>query len=197
MSKATSITFGKICAALAASGRAAFGGVLMALPLCGLVLFFEMTRPATVATPRFFATQIAGVAAEHEANGASKPWLLRGRSPVARFSGVSAQRRPDKAGAAQVLTASDAQRVLSEAPMRALQAGFYTEYLTRDRHRISLLILSREPIVDRAIPDNNRLMNATEASTATVIAFAWGNYIFRAEVEDRGVEPDIVVQKVL
>jgi hypothetical protein len=197
MSKATSITFEKSCATMAAAGRTLFCGLLMALPLCGLVLFFEMTRPAKVASTGFFATQMASAEA-NEAASESKPWLLHGRSPVARIKGISAQRRPDKPEPAlQPFSASEAQKVLAEAPAVALNAGYYTEFLTKERHRIALLILSREPIIDRAIPDNHKLMSVTEASTANVVSFAWGRWIYRAEIEDKGVEPDIVVQKVL
>jgi hypothetical protein len=197
MSKATSITIEKTLATLAGAGRALFCGVLMALPLCGLVLFFEMTQPAKVAGPGFVATQMASAGPEQIAESGLKPWLLRARAPIARFKGVSAQRRADKDDAATLFSASDAQRVLDEAPVIALNVGYSSEFLTKDRHRISLLILSREPIVDRAVPDNRRLMSVTEASTASVVAFAWGRWIYRAEIEDRGVEPDIVVQKVL
>jgi hypothetical protein len=197
MSKATSITFEKSWAALAATGRALLSGLLMALPLGGLVLFFEMTRPANVTSTGFFATQMAS-AEPQQAGSESKPWLLHGRSPVARIKGISAQRRPDKPErVSRPFSASDAQKVLAEAPALALNAGFYTEFLTKERHRISLLILSREPILDRAMPDNRKLMNVTEASTSNVVSFAWGRWIYRAEIEDRGVEPDIVVQKVL
>jgi hypothetical protein len=196
MNKATSITIEKTRAALTAAVRTAFCGVLMALPLCGLVMFFEMTRPAKNAASGFFATQMAS-ASTGQPKEVSRSWLLGGRQPVTRFRGVSAQRRADKSGDTQVLSAIDAQRVLSEAPAIALQAGYYTEFLTQDRHRISLYIVSREPVVDRAMPDNNRLMALTEASTSNAVSFAWGNYIYRAEIEDKGVEPDIAVQKVL
>lgn len=197
MTKATSITFEKSWAAVAAASRTLFCGLLMALPLCGLVLFFEMTRPAKVTLTGFFATQMAS-AEPHQFASESKPWLLRGLSPVARFKGISAQRRPDKPEpTSQLFSASEAQKVLAEAPVLALNAGYYTEFLTQERHRVALLILSREPILDRAIPDNHKLMSVTEASTANVVSFAWGRWIYRAEIEDKGVEPDIVVQKVL
>jgi hypothetical protein len=197
MSKATSITFVKSWTALAAMGRALCSGLLMALPLCGLVLFFEMTRPANVTSTGFVATQMAS-AEQQQAASESKPWLLRSRAPVARIKGISAQRRADRPEqTSQPFSASEAQKVLAEAPVLALNAGFYTEFLTKDRHRVSISILSREPVVDRAFPDNRKLMSVTEASTANVVSFAWGRWIYRAEIEDKGVEPDIVVQKVL
>ena len=57
--------------------------------------------------------------------------------------------------------------------------------------------MSREPLVDRAIPDNARLMNITEASTANTMKFVWGRWLYKVDIEDKGVEPDVVVQKVL
>ena len=171
---------------------------LMALPLTGLVLFFEMTQPAKVMNAGFAATQLASGASEVISDGSAKPWHFRGRASVARFDGVSAQRRADKAEAVEpILTTSDARRVLASAPLGSLKPGFQAEFLSKERHRIALRIVSREPIFDRTVPDNARLMNFTEASTANRMTFAWGNWIYKAEIEDKGVEPDVVVQKVL
>ena len=198
MSNATSITLQKSRAALGAIGRAVWCGALMALPLTGLVLFFEMTQPAKVMNAGFVAAQMASGSSEVISDGSARPWHLRGHVSIARFEGVSAQRRSDKAEPAeQILTTSDARRVLASAPFGSLKPGFQAEFLSRERHRIALRIVSREPIFDRAIPDNPRLMNFTEASTANVMTFAWGNWIYKAEIEDKGVEPDVVVQKVL
>ena len=170
----------------------------MALPLGGLVLFFEMTQPANIAGDGFSATQIASAPSEQTSYGGLRPWLMRDRAPVMRFKGVSAERRADSAApAGQFFNASDAERALSEAPSFLLRAGFYTEFLTKERRRVSLLILSRDPIVDRAIPDNHRLMNITDASTANVVTFVWGHWIYKAEIEDKGIEPENAVQKVL
>ena len=198
MSNATSITLQKSRAALGVIGRAVWCGALMALPLTGLVLFFEMTQPAKVMNAGLVAAQMASGSSEVVSDGSARPWLLRGQVSIARFEGVSAQRRSDKAEhAAQILTASDAEHVLARAPFGSLKPGFYTEFLNKERHRIALLIVSREPIVDRAIPDNQRLMNYTDASTANVMSFSWGHWIYKVEIEDKGVEPDVVVQKVL
>ena len=173
-------------------------GALMALPLTGLVLFFEMSQPAKVVNAGFAAVQMASNSSEVISDGSVRPWLFRGHASIARFDGVSAQRRSDKAeAAALILTASDAEHVLAGAPFGSLKPGFYTEFLNKERHRITLLIVSREPIVDRAIPDNQRLMNITDASTANVMSFSWGHWIYKVEIEDKGVEPDVVVQKVL
>jgi hypothetical protein len=197
MSNATSTTFQKSRAALGALGRAVWCGVLMALPLCGLVLFFEMTQPAKVTNAGFFATQMASFPPDHAGDdGDFKPWLSRVRLSITRFKGVSAQRRPDEAQA-RVFSASDAQRALADASFAKLKVGFYSEFLTKERHRIALLILSREQIFDRPLPDNARLMSFTEASTAHVVTFVWGRWLYRAEIEDKGVEPEVVVQKVL
>jgi hypothetical protein len=198
MSNATSITLKTSRAALGAVGRAAWCGALMALPLSGLVLFFEMTQPAKVLNAGVVPTQLASNASEVISEGGVRPWHFRGHASVARFEGVSAQRRSDDTELAeQTLSASDARRVLASAPFGSLRAGFQAEFLSRERHRILLRIVSREPIFDRTVPDNSRLMNITEASTASLMTFSWGNWIYKAAIEDKGVEPDVVVQKVL
>jgi len=164
----------------------------MALPLSGLVLFFEMTQPAKVMNAGIAATQMASGPSEFGSEGSVRPW------PIARFQGVSAQRHSGTAEpASQIVSASDAEHVLTRAPSGSLKPGFYTEFLSKERHRVALLIVSREPIIDRAIPDNARLMNFTEASTANLMTFAWGQWIYKVEIEDKGVESDVVVQKVL
>jgi hypothetical protein len=198
MSNATSITLQKSRTTLGTLGRAMWCGALMALPLTGLVLFFEMTQPAKVINAGLAAAQMASGPSEVISDGSAKPWPLRGYTSIARFEGVSAQRRVDKAEYAEpILTTSDARRVFASAPVGSLKPGFQAEFLSRDRHRIALRIVSREPIFDRTVPDNARLMNFTEASTANRMTFSWGNWIYKAEIEDKGVEPDVVVQKVL
>ncbi len=194
MNNATSMTLQKGRAAFGAISRAISYGALMALPLSGLVLFFEMTAPAKVMHVGVVPTQIASGPSEPMSDGASRPW--RGRATVARFAGVSAERRPDK-GEPAMLTAVDAEHVLSQAPYGSLRPGFYTEFINKERHRIALLIVNREPIVDSVVPDNARLMDITEASTQNVMSFAWGHWLYKVEIEDKGVEPDVVVQKVL
>jgi hypothetical protein len=196
MSNATSITLKTSRAALSAVGRAIWCGALMALPLSGLVLFFETTQPVKVTNAGVVPTQLASGPSELISEGSVRPW--RGHASIARFDGVSAQRRSDKAvRAEQILTASDARRVFASAHFKNLKPGYQAEFLSRERHRIALRIISREPIFDRTVPDNERLMNLTEASTANLITFSWGNWIYKAEIEDKGVEPDVVVQKVL
>ena len=198
MSNATSITLQKSRAALGRIGHALWCAALMALPLSGLVLFFEMTQPAKVMNAGIAATQMASSPSELISEGSVRPWLMRGHASIARFEGVSAQLRSDRAQpVSQILISSDAENVLTRAPSGSLKPGFYTEFLSKERHRVALLIVSREPIIDRAIPDNARLMNFTEASTANLMTFAWGQWIYKVEIEDKGVESDVVVQKVL
>jgi hypothetical protein len=199
MSNATSITLKTSRAALGAVARAVWCSALMALPLSGLVLFFEMTQPAKVMNAGVVPAQLASSASEVISEGSVKPWHFRGHASVALFEGVSAQRRSDYTEPAeQILSTSDAaRRVLASAPFESLRPGFQAEFLSRERHRISLRIVSREPIFDRTVPDNSRLMNITEASTANLKTFSWGNWMYKAEIEDKGVEPDVVVQKVL
>lgn len=198
MMNATSITFKTGLPALRALGRTVLCGGLMALPLCGLVLFFEMTQPAKVMNTGLAATWVASSGPEVLSDSGVNSSLLRGHASVARFDGVSAQQRSDKVAAvAPILTANDARYVLSQAPAANFKPGLQVEFISKDRHRISLLVVSREPIIDRAIPDNARLMNIAEASTANSVTFSWGSWIYRVEIEDKGLEPDVVVQKVL
>ncbi len=198
MSNLPTITVQKSRAALEVIGRTIWCSVLMALPLSGLVLFFEMTQPAKVMNAGFPATRMASYASERVSDGGVRPWVLRGHASIARFEGVSAQQRSDKAEPVNhVLTANEAERALERAPFGSLKPGFYTEFLTKERRRIALFIVSREPLVDRAIPDNARLMNITEASTANTMTFVWGQWLYKVDIEDKGVEPDVVVQKVL
>ncbi len=197
MSNATNTTLQMSRTALGAIGRAAWCSVLMALPLTGLVLFFEATQPAQVMNAGHATTQMASGGPEFTSDS-SRSWLLRGHASVVRFDGVSAQRRSEKAEpSAEILTARDAEHALARAPFASLKPGFYTEFVTQERRRIALLIVSRAPITDRALPDNARLMNLTDASTANVKTFVWGRWIYKVEIEDKGVEPDVVVQKVL
>ena len=51
--------------------------------------------------------------------------------------------------------------------------------------------------MDRAVPDNARLRNIVPASTANTVTFVWGGWMYVAEVEDKGLEPQVVVQEVL
>jgi hypothetical protein len=172
-----------------AVGRAVSFAILTVLPLCALILFFEMTQPAQTASDGFFATQMASTRLDDH----SQPSVWGGPSFVAHFKGVSAQ----LGQAAKVFTASDAERAFADASLGIMKVGFETEFVTRSRRRIWLRILSRDPIVDQAIPDNSRLMDITPASSANIITFAWGRWLYRAQIEDRGFEPDVVVQKVL
>jgi hypothetical protein len=188
----TSITLQKSRAALGAIGRTVWCGALMALPLSGLVLFFEMTQPAKVVNAGFVTRQMASGAPELVSDSSLRPWLAREHLSIARFEGVSAQQRSDDAEAS-----SDARQVLASAPFGSLKPGFQTEFLSRERHRLALRIVSREPIIDRSVPDNAKLINVTEASTANLMTFVWGNWIYKAQIEDKGVEPEVVVQKVL
>jgi len=168
-------------------------GILAALPLCGLICFFEITRPAQFHGDGIVATELPSTVSAGAAS-------MRGRRyAVAHLNGVSAELR--QSGPAQpyvqVFSASDAERAFAGAPYASLKAGFQTEFVTKERRRVALRIVSREPIVDRAVPDKSRLMHIVPASTANVSAFVWGPWLYMVELEDRGVEPEVVVQKVL
>ena len=58
-------------------------------------------------------------------------------------------------------------------------------------------IVGRDAIVDQQVPDNRTLSSITRASTANIVSFVWGDWLYRAEVEDKGFDPEIAVQKIL
>jgi hypothetical protein len=82
-------------------------------------------------------------------------------------------------------------------PPSSLYPGFESEFLSKEGHRVAFRIVSREPIGDQIIPDHEQVLVPTPASTARLVNFAWGPWLFRAELEDRGPDAEIVVQKVL
>ncbi len=178
--------------------RAITCGVLTVLPLCGLILFFEITRPAHHVRDGFFATQIVdnSFGQTDELGGQV---VFGERASIARFKGVSAELGQSGFGepAPKIFTASDAERAFSEVRNGVLKVGFETEFLNKYRHRMALRIVSRMPIIDEPVPENSRLMEISPASTSKLVTFVWGDWLYRAEIEDKGFEPDIVVQKVL
>ncbi|MFT4080157.1 hypothetical protein [Rhodomicrobium sp.] len=181
--------------ALKVVARASVYGTLMALPLCGLVTFFEMTRPAQMSGAGFYATQMAEGQTTLPAQAGAQSWR-RSQPAVTRFKGVSAERKSDEMPVTPVLSSSDARKAFADAPSAHLRPGLYTEFVTNDHRRLALVIVSREPITDQVIPDNARLMSITEAGTGNVVSFAWGRWIYRVAIEDKGMEPEApVVQK--
>ncbi|MGA7324514.1 MAG: hypothetical protein WBX25_08560 [Rhodomicrobium sp.] len=178
---------------LASLARTATFSALAALPLCGLVLFFEITRPAHFASSGLVQTQLVS-------NEAFGPTYVAGKGEaVVRLKGVSAEIRrasvtQDKV---QVFSVSDAERAFADATPVSLKPGFETEFMTKDGHRASLRIVSREPIVDLALPNDRRMMDIVLASTGKTVSFAWGPWLYRAEITDKGADAPVVVQKVL
>ncbi len=176
-------------------GRGFVSALLAALPLCGLMLFFEITRPAQLHGDGAVAAELSstGTAMQDAAFAPER------RSAVARLKGVSAELRQDSGtqSGAKAFSASDAQRAFAGANYASLNTGFQTEFVTKEHRRVALRIVSRQPIVDRAVPDNARLMDFVPASTAKAVKFVWGQWLYMAEVEDKGVESGVVVQKVL
>ena len=170
-------------------------GALAALPLLGLVLFLQITRPAQVHSEGFVSTELAGFE-EGDASAPVSPLL---NNAVARLKGVSAEvgQTGSAASEAHLLSASDAALAFGRTPRAGLKVGFKTEIVTKDHRRIAIRILQRERITDQAIPDNARLMNIMPASTANVVSFVWGSWLYAAEIEDKGIEPDVAVQEVL
>ncbi len=173
-------------------GRGMAFGILAALPLAGLIVFFETTRPAQV-------HGIGITTAEPPAAGsADSAFFHTQRSAVARLKGVSAELRPSSLPepCAKIFSASDAARAFAGAPYASLKAGFKTEFVTKEHRRLALRIVSRQAIVDQAVPDNERLVDLVPASTANLVTFVWGPWLYRVEVEDKGPEPEVVVQKI-
>jgi hypothetical protein len=168
-------------------------GVLAALPLCGLLFFLQITRPAhihgAVSTPVEFASfngSDTGAAASSVRKHA-----------VARLQGVSAELGGTPTAEAKLFSASEAVIAFGGAPSTSLKPGFKTEFVTKDHRRIAIRIIRREAVTDRAMPDNARLMDIVPASTASVVSFGWGNWVYTAEVRDKGIEPEVAVQEVL
>ncbi len=174
-------------------GRGLVYSLLAALPLCGLVLFLEITKPAEFHSAGFANTQLTSFTNSNTALPASP---LRGNA-VARLKGVSAElgQTGSAPADAKLFSASDA--ALAFGGGVSLKAGFKTEIVTKDHRRVAIHIVRREPITDRAVPDNARLMEIVPASTANTVSFAWGNWLYVAEIEDKGIEPEVVVQEVL
>ncbi|HZV20521.1 MAG TPA: hypothetical protein VE986_03150 [Hyphomicrobiales bacterium] len=178
---------------MASLARTASVGVLTALPLCGLVLFLEATRPAKGSAS--VATKMAGAGRSPEMQSYAH-WAQS--RYVVRLNGISAEiGRSVVEPAARSFTARDAERAIAKSGYGELSVGFQSEFVTRNRRRIAMRIVAREPIIDQTVPDNRRVTMLTPASTANMVSFVWGPWLYRAVIEDRGVEPDVVVQKVL
>jgi hypothetical protein len=168
-------------------------GVLAALPLCGLVLFLQITRPAHIHGGVFVSTEFASYVDGSRRTAASP----LSNQVVARLNGVSAELGGINSAEAKLSIANNAALAFNRAPRSSLKAGFRAEFVTKDHHRVAIRIIRREPITDRAVPDNSRLMDIVPASTANTVRLAWGNWLYVAEFEDKGVEPEVVVQEVL
>jgi hypothetical protein len=174
--------------------RGAILSTLAALPLGGLILFFEITRPAVVPAQGLVAAELSTFATDD----VSKAFAPARRHAVMRFKGVSAElsssrmHLPD----AHVFSASDAERVFAESTA-SLKTGFQSEFVTKEGRRVALRIVGRQPIADQALPDDERMMLITPASTAKLVSFVWGTWLYRVELEDKGAEPEVVVQKIL
>jgi hypothetical protein len=164
-----------------------------ALPLFSLVLFFEITKPADVRGGALAGTELSSAGT---GNGGAGFWPVR-HNAIARLKGVSAELEQSDAQHADVISASDAQLALANAPHASLKTGFETEFVTKEHRRFAIRIIRRERIMDRAVPDNARLRDIVPASTANTVTFAWGAWLYVAEIVDKGPEPQVVVQEVL
>jgi hypothetical protein len=177
-------------------GRHLSAAVLMALPLCGLVLFFEATRPA-----QFEGTVVAQLSAASSGTAAESQ-AGPPRQAIARFKGISAELRESNSPQlahldAKEFSAAYAGHAVGRAAIASLKPGVEAEFITKDHRRVAVRVVSREPIVDQVVPDNSRIMGIAPASTAATVSFVWGPWLYRVEIQDRGVEPEVVVQQVL
>jgi hypothetical protein len=174
-------------------GRHLFAGMLMVLPLGGLIFFFEATRPAQLRGGEAAAAQFS------TSSMAGADFLTRQRHGIPRFEGVSAELRQNSfpPADAKEFSVADAERALGRGTIASLNPGVEAEFVTRDNRRVAVRVVSREPIVDQAVPDNSRVMEIAPASTAAMISFVWGPWLYRVEVQDKGIEPKVVVQKML
>lgn len=192
MSKVTRRNDRSRCARLEGIGRGLAYLTFAAAPLFSLVLFFEITSPANVNGRALAGTELSSVAPKDGAGF----WLLR-RNAVAHLKGVSAELGQSGLQQADAISASDAELALASAPHKSLKAGFETEFVTKEHRRFAIRVVRRERITDRAIPDNTRLRDIVPASTANTVSFAWGSWLYTAEIVDKGLEPQVVVQEVL
>jgi hypothetical protein len=170
----------------------------MALPLGGLVLFFEATKPAQFGGQGAVAAQLS-MSSSGTADAES---LARPRLAIARLKGVSAELRENSAVQpaqldAKEFTFTDAERALGRATIASLKPGVEAEFVTKDHRRVAVRVVSREAIIDQAVPDNAYIMGIAPASTASIVSFVWGPWLYRVEIQDKGTEPKVVVQKVL
>jgi hypothetical protein len=175
-------------------GRHLTAGILMALPLGGIVLFFEATRPAQFQGRGAVAAQLSMPGS----GMAGADALAQQRHAIARLKGVSAELRENSLTQLDAKEFSaDAERALGGTSIASLKPGVELEFITKNHRRVAVRVLSREAIFDRAVPDNSRIMGIAPASTANMVSFVWGPWLYRVEVQDKGAEPKVVVQKVL
>ncbi len=162
--------------------------ILTALPLCGLVLFFEVTRPAGAVSEGHLTKHLSDAL-----------WRTAspGRLQTARFNGVSAQLKvAENAKATKVFSAGDAEQLILDIPSSRLQVGYRSEFVTSDGRRLALRVVRRQLVTDQVVPDNARIMDIAPASTAPVVSFVWGQWRYDVEIKDLGSD-NLAVQKSL
>jgi hypothetical protein len=171
-------------------GHASVCTALAALPLCGLVCFFELTRPLN--------PSVQGLAAPTLLSGAETASVgsLSFSTPVS-FLGVSAERRTPSESASRFVSTGEAEHVLASLASSTLFPGFESEFVSEEGRRIALRIISRDPVGDQIISGQESTIAATPASTSKQVTFTWGPWLFRAELEDKGLDNRVVVPKVL
>jgi hypothetical protein len=197
MSAMTSLKDMGFCGRLERLGRHLTAGMLMALPLGGLVFFFEATRPAQLYGEGAVAAQLST-----PSFGMAGLVSARPRQVIARLKGVSAELHENSAPQlaqlnARAFSVADAGGALGRAAIASLKPGVEAEFVTKDHRIVAVRVVSREAIIDQAVPDNAHIMEIAPASTAATVSFVWGPWLYRVEVRDKGTEPAVVVQNVL
>lgn len=180
--------------------RAISCSLLTSLPLCGLVLFFELTRPASAPGEGLLSKHLSDTV-WRTAFGSQRAYPFSSSmpgSPVARFEGVSAELRDSGKAKIQSAKLTElANRAFSDASSTPLRVGLRAEFAAADGHRLVFRIIRRDPVTDEPVPDNSRMMNIAPASTAHVVSFIWGQWRYSVEIQDHGRDPEIAVQKSL
>ena len=178
--------------------RALSCSLLASLPLGGLVLFFELTKPASATNEGCLSRHLSDTVWRTAFGGQTDNLLTASSSgyPIPRL-GVSAEVHDVRTAQVQSASLTALGQAFSDARSRTLRVGGQTQFISSDGHRIVLRILRRDPISDEPVPDNRRMMQIAPASTANVVSFVWGQWRYAVEIEDRDRNSEIVVQKSL
>jgi hypothetical protein len=161
---------------------------VVTLPALAFALFLDATRPSEASLGQAY------MAVAHDDGAGTAAWFQPRRN-VRHISGVSAEVGiPDTRKERTRLV--DLRSTVSPSEF-SLAPGAAFQYVSQDGHRLVLHIVSRDALTDGVVPANQQLMNIAPASTQKLISFVWGQWVYRAEIEDLGLEENVAVQKSL